>query len=251
MDNVIKYVIKYTVKYFIVLIAGLVAGHFNNIFIHILLEKKSFLQGWRHWLSHRPKGMAVEIKRMLVVVITAAVFILLFIKYRLTADFVFFAYLLSILVIMVFVDIETKTISNGLVLAGLAGSIAAFIYNMFLPLKIYGGEEWWEPLLGLLPGSGLLFLIALLGAIVYKNDEVMGMGDVKIFAPVGVFLGWKMCAMALIISMFLGGLTSILLIILRIKKRKDTIPFGPFIAVATFIVIMWGQDIWSWYFSRL
>ena len=97
----------------------------------------------------------------------------------------------------------------------------------------------------------ILGAIGIFGAIIYKNDEVMGMGDVKIFAPIGIFLGWKMCAMALAISMFLGGLASILLIVLSIKKRKDTIPFGPFIAIAAFITVMWGQDIWSWYFSLL
>ena len=87
--------------------------------------------------------------------------------------------------------------------------------------------------------------------IIYKSDEVMGMGDVKIFAPVGMFLGWKMCMLTLVVSMFVGGITSIILVLFRIKKRKDTIPFGPFITLATLIVILFGKDIWGWYFFRI
>ena len=133
MWDVIVHVANYTAKYFIVLIAGLATGYFNNIVIHILLGEKSFLQYWRDLKNKQPKGKVGETREILAVFITALVFILLFKKYGLTADFVFFAYLLSILIIMVFVDIETKTIPNGLVLAGLAGSAVVFAYNIFLP----------------------------------------------------------------------------------------------------------------------
>ena len=229
------------IKCAIVFFTGLIVGHFNNVFVYILPESKPF---FKHWTSHPSKCIWVK-------VITGAIFVLLYIKYGLTADFIFFAYLSSILIIMLFIDIKTSTIPNILVLAGLAGGAAAFLYNLFHPLIMYDSNKWWEPLAGLLPGSGFLLLIAILGVIIYKSDEVMGMGDVKIFAPIGIFLGWKMCTLALLISMLLGGLTSILLIIFRIKKRKDTIPFGPFIAFASFIVILWGKHIWTWYFSQL
>lgn len=291
MRDIIILVANYTVKYFIVLVAGMAAGYLNSVIINILLGEKTILGYWqalknknrqilkkkhRQILDNKsrqildnenrlifdnenrqildnekPEEKAGETREVLAVFTTAAVFILVFSKYGLTADFVFFAYLLSVLVIMVFIDIKTKTIPNGLVLAGLAGSAAVFAYNIFQPLRIYESDRWWYPLLGILPGSGILLLTAMFGAIIYRNEEVMGMGDVKIFAPIGIFLGWKMCALALIISMFLGGFASIVLIILSIKKRKDTIPFGPFIAIAVFTTIMWGQDIWSWYFSYL
>ncbi len=232
-------------KYIIVFFIGLIVGHFNGVFIHILPENKPLNKPFlKYWTSYLIKGIWTK-------VITGAIFVLLYEKYGLTADFIFFAYLLSILIIMFFVDIKTKTIPNTLVLAGLAGGALAFLYNLFHPLVIYDTNKWWEPLVGLLPGSGFLLLIAILGVIIYKSDEVMGMGDVKIFAPIGIFLGWKMCTLSLLISMFLGGLTSILLIVFKIKKRKDTIPFGPFIAIASLIVILWGKYIWAWYFSQL
>jgi leader peptidase (prepilin peptidase)/N-methyltransferase len=57
-----------------------------------------------------------------------------------------------------------------------------------------------------------------------------------------------MCTVALLISMLLGGAVSILLMALKIKKRKEKIPFGPFIAIASLITILFGERIWEWYF---
>jgi leader peptidase (prepilin peptidase)/N-methyltransferase len=79
----------------------------------------------------------------------------------------------------------------------------------------------------------------------------MGMGDVKIFAPIGLFLGWKMTIVALILSIFAGGFISLILIVFRIKDRKSTIPFGPFIVISTLVTLMWGWDIVRWYLAAV
>ena len=77
----------------------------------------------------------------------------------------------------------------------------------------------------------------------------MGMIDVNLFIPIGMFLGWKLALLALFLAVILGGVTSIVLLILKIKERKSAIPFGPFIAVATYITGFYGNQIISWYFS--
>ncbi|HZK85498.1 MAG TPA: A24 family peptidase, partial [Desulfosporosinus sp.] len=84
---------------------------------------------------------------------------------------------------------------------------------------------------------------------VYKGDEVMGMGDVKLFAPIGLFLGWRMTLLALFLSVILGGMLSLLLIVLGKANRKSMIPFGPFIVTGVFITVMWGWDILRWYLT--
>jgi len=58
-------------------------------------------------------------------------------------------------------------------------------------------RKWWNPLLGAFIGFGFLLLVAIVGYLVYKTDEAMGGGDVKLFAPIGLFLGWKMTIVAL------------------------------------------------------
>jgi len=186
---------------------------------------------------------------ILVELITGIVSVLLYYRFSISAEFILFAYLLSILIAVFFIDFYYKIIPDELVLAALLGAVAAFIYNLFTPFGIYGDRTWWNPLAGILPGAGFLMLVAIIGMLIYKNEHVLGMGDVKIFVPIGIFLGWRMCILALLLSLLAGGLTSFFLIATGIRNRKDVIPFGPFIVSATFITVIWGWDIIEWYFK--
>ena len=96
---------------------------------------------------------------------------------------------------------------------------------------LFGDDRWWTPLAGTLSGSGILLLVAVVGMLLYKTDDAMGIGDVKLLAPIGMFLGWKLGILALLLSIILAGTASLLLIIVRLKKKRDTIPFGPFIVI--------------------
>ena len=169
---------------------------------------------------------------------------------RLSVEFAAFSYLALLLMAMVFIDIRHRIIPNGIVIAGLIGGAAVFIYNLFIPFPYYGARSWWQPLAGMLPGSVFLFMMMLAGMLIYKSDEVMGMGDVKIFAPIGMFLGWRMCIIALLLSIIAGGAVGIVLMLSGIKKRKDTIPFGPYIAVGTIFTILAGWDVLYWYMVK-
>lgn len=187
----------------------------------------------------------------LVELATACTFTGLFLKYGLSAQFFAFIILISILTAVFFIDIDHRIIPDELVIAGLAAGFVFFVYNIFRPMPAYGGGGWWTPLIGMVSGSGILLLIAIAGMLVYKTDDAMGMGDVKLFAPIGLMLGWKLCLAALFISVLLAGFTSIFLITIRRKGRKDTIPFGPFIVAATYITMLFGWDIVNWYIGRL
>lgn len=181
---------------------------------------------------------------------TAGMFVLLYLRYALSPQFFAFAYMTVILTAVAFIDIDHRIIPNGLVLSGLAGGIPVIIYHSFDPLPIYGSDGWWEPLMGLLPGTMFLFVIFLLGLLIYKSDDVMGMGDIKLFAPIGLFLGWRVCILALVLAILLAGICSLVLILTGVKKRKDTIPFGPCIVLGTLIAMLAGWDIIIWYFGR-
>ena len=187
-------------------------------------------------------------RHLMVELLTAAVFLALFAKYGLTVSFFAFAYLMSVLIAVFFIDMDRRIIPNELVVVGLAGGAALFAYNIFRPAAdIYGDGRGWTPLAGLLSGSGLLYLIALLGGLIFGTDSAIGMGDVKLMAPVGLFLGWKLCLEALFISVVLSGMAGLLLVLSRRKKKSDSIPLGPFIAAGTFTAVMWGWDILNWY----
>jgi leader peptidase (prepilin peptidase)/N-methyltransferase len=54
---------------------------------------------------------------------------------------------------------------------------------------VYGDEKWFTPIFGMMSGSGILFLVAIIGLLIFKTDNAMGMGDVKLLAPVGCSWG--------------------------------------------------------------
>lgn len=194
-------------------------------------------------------GLKISPRYFLVELLTGIVSVTLFFKYGLTVDFGAFLFLTYILIAVFFIDLDHQIIPNELVIAGLVGGAILFVYNLFVIFQIYADHLWWNPLLGMVLGSGFLLAVSLIGLALYKGEEVMGMGDVKLFAPIGLFLGWRMTLLALFISVVLGGMSSLLLMLLGKANRKSMIPLGPFIVTAVFITIMWGWDILRWYLS--
>jgi len=258
------------VLYCLIFLFGLAIGSFVNVLIFRIPLKKSIIFpassctscGNRllplelipilSYVLQRGKckhcGVKISARYPLIELLTALVFMALFYKYGISVPFFAFTFLMTILVAVFFIDIDYRIIPNGLVIAGMAGGMLLFIYNCFRPMpEIFGDGKWWTPLAGLLPGSGFLLLVAILGSLIYKTDDAMGMGDVKLMAPIGMFLGWKLCLIALVVSVVLGGLISLALMILGIKKRKDTVAFGPFIVLGTFAAIMYGWEMLNWF----
>jgi len=262
------------IVYFVfIFILGLIIGSFLNVCICRIPKEQSIVKPPSHCtncgtrlrpldlvpiLSYiflkgkcRYCGVKISARYPAVELITALTFVALFYRYSLSVDFCAAAYIMSILIAVFLIDMEHRIIPDGLVITGLAGGLPLIIYNVFKPVQIYGTREWWNPLIGMVTGSGFLFLIAIIGFIIYKSDDAMGMGDVKIFAPIGIFLGWRMTITALLLSVFICGIFSLILIASSKKKKRDTIPFGPFIVTGTFITLMWGWNIVNWYIGRI
>jgi leader peptidase (prepilin peptidase)/N-methyltransferase len=75
----------------------------------------------------------------------------------------------------------------------------------------------------------------------------MGFGDVKMAALIGLTTGFGEVLVAVLGGVILGGLVAIILLAFRIRKRKEVIPFGPFLSLATIITLIWGTSILNWY----
>jgi leader peptidase (prepilin peptidase)/N-methyltransferase len=75
----------------------------------------------------------------------------------------------------------------------------------------------------------------------------MGWGDVKLAALIGLATGFPLVFVAIIMGAILGGIVAVALMITKKRKRRETIPFGPFLALAAMVTLLWGSNILSWY----
>jgi leader peptidase (prepilin peptidase)/N-methyltransferase len=75
------------------------------------------------------------------------------------------------------------------------------------------------------------------------GKEGMGFGDFKLFGALGAWMGWQMLPLIILLSAFTGAVVGIALIVFRGRDRNIPIPFGPYLAAAGWIALMWGHDI--------
>jgi leader peptidase (prepilin peptidase)/N-methyltransferase len=75
------------------------------------------------------------------------------------------------------------------------------------------------------------------------GKEGMGYGDFKLFGALGAWMGWQMLPLVLLFSAFTGAVVGIALIVVRGRDRNIPIPFGPYLAAAGWIALMWGPQI--------
>ena len=152
-----------------------------------------------------------------VILISGALCLLSFLKMGFTILFIKGILLCSILIIVSFVDAKHKIIPNEVVVfTMIIGIIFSFIDSM----------TFINAILGMLAGGGILFLLALV-------PGALGGGDVKLMFALGSFLGVQKVLWAIFIAFLLAAIVSVLLLLFKIKGRKEHIPFGPFLALGT------------------
>lgn len=117
---------------------------------------------------------------------------------------------------------------------------------IFAVLRIYQPlTPWWDSFVGSAAGFVLLLLIA------FASKGGMGGGDIKLFALIGFAVGFKTMLLAFFFSTFFGAFFGIIGLITGMVKRKQPIPFGPFIAIGTLVAYFLGEQIIDWYLNFL
>lgn len=183
-------------------------------------------------------GEKISLRYPLIELFTGVIFIAVYLRYGLNMEFLKFAILSCFLILIGLIDYDTTDIYDSTIITGL---IFGFI---FLGVNLYLGLPVKTYLLGALIGGGFISLIILtLGG--------MGWGDAELCVLCGLFLGSKLTILTLFLSFIIGGFTGALLILLKKKSRKDYIPFGPSISVASMIVVIYGEKILDWYLNSL
>lgn len=155
----------------------------------------------------------------------------------------------SAMLVITFIDLDFQIIPNTLTLPGaiiglLAGSL--IFPDPFARGSILGFKG---SLIGLISGGGLFLTIAYVSQWILRQ-EAMGMGDVKMMAMIGAFMGWKAILLTTFSGSLAGSLIGIFLMAFRGKGRKAQIPFGPFLAIGAIITLFYGREILQLYLRR-
>ncbi|MDM5330837.1 A24 family peptidase [Neobacillus sp. CF12] len=145
--------------------------------------------------------------------------------------------LISMFIIIVVSDIHYMIIPDK-ILIWFAGIF--LLERIFIPLT-----PWWNSLLGAATGFVLLLVIALV------SKGGMGFGDVKLYAVLGFVLGFKLVLLSFFFSTLFGAVIGGLALLFKIVKRKQPIPFGPFIAAGTLTAYYWGSELIDLYLQFL
>ena len=148
-----------------------------------------------------------------------------------------YALLVPMLLSAFVIDWKSKIIPNRLNLTMFeVGIIIAFLYgfsNVAITIDL---------LFGMLIGGSLFLFISLIGKLIY-GKEAMGLGDVKFMAALGLYFGFTNTVLISIMAFLIGAIIGIILILCRVKKSNEYIPFGPFIIIATFICMFLPAEV--------
>lgn len=179
-------------------------------------------------------GASYSAQYPLIELLNGVLYLLLYLKYGFTLNTILYCLTASLLIVISLIDLRHKIISDGLIITGVAiGIIFIISSGMFL-----------NRLAGAAIGLTLFLGIALV-------TNAMGGGDIKLMAVLGLMFGVKGILFITLFSFVIGAIISLILLTLKIKGRKDEIPFGPFISLSALIYIFYGIEIINLYMRMM
>ena len=143
-----------------------------------------------------------------------------------------------LLLCLIFIDFDHLLLPDGLTLSLLWLGLLASIPGYFCSTP--------EAIIGAAAGYVSLWTVAQLFKLL-TGREGMGHGDFKLLAALGAWTGWQMLIVIILFSSFVGAVVGIILTLFKGHKRENPIPFGPYLAVAGWIALLWGKQLISAY----
>ncbi len=224
---------QYIIVGIIMIIFGQIVGHLNKKMPPVVSEEITYKEFFKSLKS----DYKVDIKYSLIMTIISIIII----KY-LGVNFNICIILLSLPMLMIVfsIDYRFQLIPDEAHVYFAALGIVNLIINI---------NSWTSYLLGALVGGGIFLAIAGFAILVLKK-EGMGFGDVKLMASIGFLIGVKNILAVTLCSFFIGAIIGGILLIIKKKDGESYIAFGPFIVIATLIIMFFGADtIFDMYFS--
>ncbi|MBZ5495117.1 MAG: prepilin peptidase [Acidobacteriia bacterium] len=262
---------------------GLVIGSFLNVCIYRLPRRESIVFPSSHcphcgqavrpydnvpvlsylWLRGKCRfcRQPIALQYPLVELLTGLAFFACAVEWSLTPPAFVNSLFLSVILVLVFVDYHHQILPNVLTLPGvLAGivlsplqsetffrdsiseNLAAFVSSAHAGAVL----PWAGSLLGALAGGGILLLVGTVYQAL-RRRQGLGMGDVKMIAMVGAFLGWRLTLLTIFAGSFLGSIVGIVLVLFGGRTLQSKLAFGTFLGVASALSLFFGLTIVRWY----
>lgn len=247
--------------FFIIFIFGSIIGSFLNVCIYRIPRNESIVKPGSRcvhckkpipWYDNIPflsyiflKGRCrfckakVSFRYFAVEFLSAACFLILFMHFGFTPRFWIYSLLTFSLIVVTFIDLEFQIIPDRISIGGISLGIVLSVLIPSLHYTATWKASLVNAILGALIGGGLIYITGVLGKLAFKKES-MGGGDVKLMAMLGAFLGWKEVVLIFFLAPFFGTPAGIYL---KFKKKHDIIPYGPYISIASFVVMVWGHRI--------
>ncbi|MDW5300404.1 MAG: prepilin peptidase [Sedimentibacter sp.] len=178
-------------------------------------------------------GSPYSMKYPLIELLNGVLYAFIALKYGFTLTSIWYCLIISLLITISIIDLKHKIIPDSLnIVGGITGIIFIILEKTILT----------DSLIGAGIGLGLFLLIALI-------TNAMGGGDIKLMAVLGLIFGVKGVLFITLFSFVTGAVISLVLLITKVKSRKDEIPFGPFISLSALMYIYFGNEIINWYLN--
>ena len=254
-------------------ILGICLGSFLNVCIDRLPQGQSIVKPPSHctacgkklgifelipvvsylWLRGRCRYCGTKIPLRIFVVELGAglLFVLLSFSHGLSIEFLVLAFYTCLFLVLAVIDLEHGLILNKITYPaiGISLVLCPFWSSLGLPRMLPWESTMLNDFLSSLSGGGIFVVLFLLIALLYKGG--MGWGDVKMAGLVGLATGFPLVLVAMATSFLSGGLVAGFLLLLRLKGRKEGIPYGPFLSMGALVALLWGENLVRWYLALL
>ena len=243
------------------LLAGLAVGSFLNVCIHRLPLKQSVVHpgsrcpscGYElRWYDNLPvlsyvflrgrcrscrKGISLQYP--VIEVVTAVMFLAHWYAFGPTALLAARLVFGCALIVLFMIDLEHQILPNAITLPGIVVGLA---FSVVAPPGPF------DALVGTVLGGGVLYGIAF-AYYLWRKEEGMGMGDVKMLAMIGAFLGWQAVLVTLVLSSFAGAVIGVLMMIGQRGTMRYALPFGTFLSLGALAAMLVGERLVHWYMA--
>jgi leader peptidase (prepilin peptidase) / N-methyltransferase len=240
---------------------GAAIGSFLNVCIYRLPRRESLVWPASHctscgrtlswyenvpilgWLALRGRcrtcGERISIVYPIVELVTAVIFVCGYLIYGWTPLLAVRLLFACAMIVLFVIDLQHQILPNVITVPGI---VIGFILSVFLP------PGWVSSLLGIVLGGGVLLAIMEAYARA-RGFEGLGMGDVKMLAMIGAFLGWQLMLLTLVLGSLAGSLIGVGLMATRRGGMKTALPFGTFLAMGALVAAVAGDAMLEWYLS--